>query len=195
MGAEPVTTKDRGIRIDLARNFRSRSEVVDGVNNVFRAIMREKAAEMDYDERAELVCGASYPPSSEGGSPQRYAVEFALLDRGTAETTESDSDSGTQQTVTQRLKEKMASRGRRCGGSPGRSAGGALDRQSDHSSQRIQSAEEAGQASPSRYMTGSGAANGRLLGGISLFCSGRTSSGRRSSLRSCRHKEYRPMRS
>ncbi len=99
VGAEPVTTKDRGIRIDLARNFRSRSEVVDGVNNVFRAIMREKAAEMDYDERAELVCGASYPPSSEGGSPQRYAVEFALLDRGSAEIdSESDSDSGPQQT-------------------------------------------------------------------------------------------------
>ncbi|WP_240546343.1 UvrD-helicase domain-containing protein [Paenibacillus artemisiicola] len=71
-----------GVRIDLARNFRSRQEVVDGVNEVFRAIMREKAAEMDYDARAELVCGASYPPSDEGGPPKRYAVEFAVLDRG-----------------------------------------------------------------------------------------------------------------
>lgn len=74
--------QEYGVRIDLARNFRSRQEVVDGVNDVFRAIMREKAAEMDYDERAELVCGASYPPASDGGPPERYAVEFAVLDKG-----------------------------------------------------------------------------------------------------------------
>ncbi|MBB3108981.1 ATP-dependent helicase/nuclease subunit A [Paenibacillus phyllosphaerae] len=79
---EEAKAPHRGIRIDLARNFRSRQEVVDGVNSVFRAIMREKVAEMDYDERAELVCGASYPSASDGGSPQRYAIEFALLDRG-----------------------------------------------------------------------------------------------------------------
>lgn len=83
-----------GVRIDLARNFRSRQEVVDGVNDVFRAIMREKAAEMDYDERAELVCGATYPASDEGGSPQRYAVEFAVLDRGTGDDGEKGDDSG-----------------------------------------------------------------------------------------------------
>ncbi|MBW7459898.1 UvrD-helicase domain-containing protein, partial [Paenibacillus sepulcri] len=71
-----------GVRIDLARNFRSRSEVVEGVNGVFRSIMREKVAEMDYDERAELVCGADYPPAAEGGPAERYDVEFALIDKG-----------------------------------------------------------------------------------------------------------------
>ena len=97
----PVTTKDRGIRIDLARNFRSRSEVVDGVNNVFRAIMREKAAEMDYDERAELVCGAAYPSSSEGGSPERYAVRICFV-RSWIGRNDSGrrSDAGPQLTVT-----------------------------------------------------------------------------------------------
>ncbi|UVI32127.1 UvrD-helicase domain-containing protein [Paenibacillus spongiae] len=81
--AEPASSEEFGLRIDLARNFRSRQEVVDGTNGVFRAIMRETVAEMDYDERAELVCGASYPPAGDGGSPDRYAIEFALLDRGT----------------------------------------------------------------------------------------------------------------
>ena len=81
-----------GVRIDLARNFRSRQEVVDGVNEVFRAIMREKAAEMDYDARAELVCGASYPAADDGGSPKRYAVEFAVLDRGKGDDGEERSD-------------------------------------------------------------------------------------------------------
>ncbi|WP_246627802.1 helicase-exonuclease AddAB subunit AddA [Paenibacillus oenotherae] len=84
---------ESGIRIDLARNFRSRTEVVDGVNHVFRAIMREKAAEMDYDKRAELVCGASYPPADEGGAAARYSIEFALIDKGTGRDDEEASSS------------------------------------------------------------------------------------------------------
>lgn len=81
-----------GQRIDLARNFRSRREVVDGVNGVFRAIMREKVAEMDYDTRAELVCGASYPEPLQPGS---CSVQFAVLDRGTA-ADEEELDIGTE---------------------------------------------------------------------------------------------------
>ncbi|MCA0754599.1 helicase-exonuclease AddAB subunit AddA [Paenibacillus sp. N4] len=72
----------QGLRIDLARNFRSRAEVVDGVNAVFHSIMRESVAEMEYDERAELVCGASYPPASPDGS---CVVEFAVLNKGAAD--------------------------------------------------------------------------------------------------------------
>ncbi|REK77414.1 helicase-exonuclease AddAB subunit AddA [Paenibacillus paeoniae] len=70
-----------GQRIDLARNFRSRREVVEGVNGVFRGIMRENVAEMDYDARAELVCGASYPAPVKPGS---CSIQFAILDRGTS---------------------------------------------------------------------------------------------------------------
>ncbi|MGO4347175.1 helicase-exonuclease AddAB subunit AddA [Paenibacillus sp. MCAF9] len=70
------------LRIDLARNFRSRSEVVDGVNAVFRAIMRETVAEMDYDERAELVCGATYPDPVPA---DRCQVEFAVLNKADAD--------------------------------------------------------------------------------------------------------------
>jgi ATP-dependent helicase/nuclease subunit A len=74
-----------GLRIDLARNFRSRREVVDGVNDVFRAIMHETVAEMNYDERAELVCGASYPAAPAGsGGVSRFAVDFVVLDKGDA---------------------------------------------------------------------------------------------------------------
>lgn len=76
-----------GLRIDLARNFRSRSEVVDGVNSIFRSMMRESVAEMDYDRRAELVCGASYPEPQHPGSCQ---VQFAVLDRAGAAQEESE---------------------------------------------------------------------------------------------------------
>lgn len=58
-----------GKRIDLARNFRSRTEVVDAVNIVFHAIMKERVAELEYDKAAELVHGATYfpPPESLDG--------------------------------------------------------------------------------------------------------------------------------
>jgi len=76
-----------GQRIDLARNFRSRREVVDGVNGVFRSIMRESVAEMDYDDRAELVAGASYPAPLQPGSCN---IRFAVLDRGTGSAEDGD---------------------------------------------------------------------------------------------------------
>ncbi|WP_127533005.1 helicase-exonuclease AddAB subunit AddA [Paenibacillus kobensis] len=69
---------ETGVRIDLARNFRSRSEVVDGVNGIFRAVMRESVGELEYDERAELVCGADYPAPD---LPGRCAAELVLIDK------------------------------------------------------------------------------------------------------------------
>jgi len=73
----------RGLRIDLARNFRSRRRVVDAVNHVFRLIMREPAGEMNYDRRAELVYGEGYP--AEDASEDVYAVEMILLQSGSGE--------------------------------------------------------------------------------------------------------------
>ncbi|WP_411343218.1 helicase-exonuclease AddAB subunit AddA [Paenibacillus sp. WLX1005] len=70
----------KGRRIDLSRNFRSREQVVDAVNMIFRQLMNVKVAEIEYDERAELVAGASYP----AGAPESvndYAPEFWLLER------------------------------------------------------------------------------------------------------------------
>ncbi|MDE6714672.1 MAG: helicase-exonuclease AddAB subunit AddA [Lachnospiraceae bacterium] len=49
------------IRIDLNRNFRSRREVLESVNDVFEKIMTGKSAGVSYDERARLYPGAEYP--------------------------------------------------------------------------------------------------------------------------------------
>ncbi|MWV45294.1 helicase-exonuclease AddAB subunit AddA [Paenibacillus sp. HJL G12] len=73
-----------GIRIDLARNFRSRMEVVDAVNVIFRQIMNETVAEVSYDQRAELVYGASFPNAGdeeEAISSNPYEPELLLIDR------------------------------------------------------------------------------------------------------------------
>nr|WP_318505150.1 helicase-exonuclease AddAB subunit AddA [Bacillus sp. T3] len=64
-----------GLRIDLAQNFRSRKEVLDGTNYLFKQIMGERVGEIIYDEAAELKLGASYPIE------QPYAVELLLVDQ------------------------------------------------------------------------------------------------------------------
>jgi ATP-dependent helicase/nuclease subunit A len=65
-----------GLRIDLARNFRSRTQVVDAVNFLFKQIMNETVGEIAYDDRAELVYGAGYPAPADDCS-----VEMVLVDR------------------------------------------------------------------------------------------------------------------
>lgn len=51
-------------RIDLAKNFRSRKEVVDSVNAIFERLMSEQTGGIPYDERAALYPGASYPENT-----------------------------------------------------------------------------------------------------------------------------------
>ncbi|WP_261305707.1 helicase-exonuclease AddAB subunit AddA [Paenibacillus andongensis] len=75
---ESTETSSDGGRIDLARNFRSRIQVVDAVNFIFKQMMNETVGEITYDERAELVYGAGYPPSASDCS-----VEMLIVDRGT----------------------------------------------------------------------------------------------------------------
>lgn len=80
--------ESEGIRIDLARNFRSRMEVVNAVNMLFRQLMNETVAEISYDERAELVYGASFPATEDhvvGGTDAAYTPELVLIDRAKSE--------------------------------------------------------------------------------------------------------------
>jgi ATP-dependent helicase/nuclease subunit A len=65
--------KDSGLRIDLAKNFRSRKEVLDGTNFLFKQIMGTTVGEIEYDNQAELVKGAPYPDDD-------YPVEVILID-------------------------------------------------------------------------------------------------------------------
>ncbi len=48
-------------RIDLHKNFRSRREVLDSANYIFRQIMTKQLGGIAYDARAALYAGADYP--------------------------------------------------------------------------------------------------------------------------------------
>ena len=49
------------VRIDLSMNFRSRREVTDSTNFICSQLMTAKVGNVEYDERAALYVGASYP--------------------------------------------------------------------------------------------------------------------------------------
>lgn len=65
--------QNSGLRIDLAKNFRSRKEVLAGTNFLFKQIMGGKVGEIEYDLDAELKKGAPYPEEED------HPIELALL--------------------------------------------------------------------------------------------------------------------
>ena len=69
-------------RIDLHRNFRSRAEVLEGVNEIFRQIMTEKLGGIVYDEDAALYPGARFEDLPQE-MPAENATELWLLETDT----------------------------------------------------------------------------------------------------------------
>ncbi len=68
--------KDAGHLIRLFKNFRSRDNVVDTVNFVFKNIMSPNVGEVNYTSEEFLVRGADYPPVS---LDRNYSTEFHLV--------------------------------------------------------------------------------------------------------------------
>jgi ATP-dependent helicase/nuclease subunit A len=62
-------------RIDLAKNFRSRIQVVDAVNDVFSRIMSREIGGIAYDDKAALYPGAVYPAQEDPA----YGSELLLV--------------------------------------------------------------------------------------------------------------------
>lgn len=62
-------------RIDLAKNFRSRIQVVDAVNGVFSRIMSRQIGGIAYDDKAALYPGAVYPAQEDPA----YGSEALLI--------------------------------------------------------------------------------------------------------------------
>ncbi|MFD2704525.1 helicase-exonuclease AddAB subunit AddA [Salibacterium lacus] len=79
---------DPGRLVHLDQNFRSRKEVIQAVNFVFRQLMDASTGEMDYDKTAELKTGnQDYPDTA-------AAPELALINKGTplSENAETDTE-------------------------------------------------------------------------------------------------------
>jgi ATP-dependent helicase/nuclease subunit A len=66
-------------RIDLSKNFRSRKEVIDGINYIFKNIMSKVLGEIDYDEGAYLYEGFEKKPMEDS------EIEVNLIDKKSSE--------------------------------------------------------------------------------------------------------------
>lgn len=51
---------DLNVKIDLNQNFRSKGKIIDAVNYIFKRIMNEDSADMDYGDDAALYKGSAY---------------------------------------------------------------------------------------------------------------------------------------
>jgi len=73
-----ATEADRVRRIDLRENFRSQMGVIDTVNGVFEQLLLGGPLQLEYDDRARLICGAG----SQGRSLDHAGrTELLLLER------------------------------------------------------------------------------------------------------------------
>ena len=62
-------------RIDLSRNFRSRREILAGVNYLFKNLMTKYLGEIDYTEEAYLYYGAEFEPIEDA------SIELTIIEK------------------------------------------------------------------------------------------------------------------
>ncbi|MBE6807017.1 MAG: helicase-exonuclease AddAB subunit AddA [Ruminococcaceae bacterium] len=87
--------------ITLGRNYRSRKEVTDTVNYIFRQLMSRRLGGVEYDRREELIPSLPYPP-------QESTTEWCLLDQAEAEAQGLTEVQREARLIGQRIKELMA---------------------------------------------------------------------------------------
>jgi ATP-dependent helicase/nuclease subunit A len=66
-------------RVILHKNFRSRPQVLAGVNEVFRGIMRKEVGGITYDNKVALYPGASYEEIDSQSIPSNFTHDTELL--------------------------------------------------------------------------------------------------------------------
>lgn len=80
------TQNNLGLRIDLKRNFRTRPEILETVNDLFRSIMSENLGEITYDEDAMLNPGMHFE------AIDQTIVEVNLISKKVLESDEEGQD-------------------------------------------------------------------------------------------------------
>ena len=85
-------------KIQLYKNFRSREEVVSGVNYIFKEIMSKMVGDLEYTDEEALNLGAFYKELNEENSVIGGEVELNILNKAMQEDLEDSSDGDIVQT-------------------------------------------------------------------------------------------------
>jgi ATP-dependent helicase/nuclease subunit A len=68
-------------KIQLYKNFRSRKEVIDGVNYIFKEVMSKIVGELEYTDDEALNLGASYKECTDNNVTIGGAIELNIVDK------------------------------------------------------------------------------------------------------------------
>lgn len=80
-------------KIQLYKNFRSREEVISGVNYIFKKVMSDTVGELEYTDEEALNLGANYKVIEEEGTITAGPIELHILDKsGVSEISEDESE-------------------------------------------------------------------------------------------------------
>lgn len=71
----------RNRKILLFKNFRSRSEIIDGTNYIFKQIMSKDIGELDYNESESLNVGADYKDLNIENGVIGSKIEFNIIEK------------------------------------------------------------------------------------------------------------------
>lgn len=80
-------SKDKGknIKIQLYKNFRSRKNIIDGVNYIFKELMSSTVGELEYTDEEALNLGASYEDFDNNEGYTAKNIEVNILDKSKEE--------------------------------------------------------------------------------------------------------------
>jgi ATP-dependent helicase/nuclease subunit A len=90
--------------ITLYKNFRSREEVIDGVNYIFKTVMSKTVGELEYTDEEALNLGADYKVSEDSEAITGGPVELHLIEKvesTEAQAAEDEEDSVSEEEDTQ----------------------------------------------------------------------------------------------
>ena len=79
-------------RIDLTQNFRSRKEILSGINYIFNNIMSKLLGEVEYDETVFLNPGAEFEEINNECECNDCFTEFTIIDKDSSELEDLDDE-------------------------------------------------------------------------------------------------------
>ncbi|MDR3594889.1 helicase-exonuclease AddAB subunit AddA [Clostridium sp.] len=108
-------------KIQLYKNFRSRKEVIDGVNYIFKEVMSETVGELEYTDEEALNLGADFKEVDDERIIAGGAIEVNIVDKASEELSEDDIEEQEEtnnvilegRIVARRIKELMLQSGER----------------------------------------------------------------------------------
>lgn len=84
----PLEDGDLNRKIQLYKNFRSREEVISGVNYIFKEVMSKTVGELEYNDDEALNLGANYKENNDENTMIAGPIELHILDKSGEYTTE-----------------------------------------------------------------------------------------------------------